>query len=205
MNPNTCTLCEMMFTKLMNARQVAIDATILFADLRGYTSLSLSPAAGAIPQVLDAFYDECAEAIWEGDGLLNKAMGDGVMAIFNFPIKCDDHPSQAIRAARAVQRAWSARHDAFVEAIGASGGSIGVGVGIDCGHVNFGEFGRTYRDLTAIGTVVNTASRAQSMAAAGEILVTDAVHDRARSELGESRIQHFKLKGFDAPTRLWAI
>jgi class 3 adenylate cyclase len=134
----------MMFTKLMNARQVTIDATVLFADLRGYTGLSQSLAADVIPVVLDAFYDECAEAIWEGDGLLNKTMGDGLMAIFNFPIERDDHPSRAVCAARAVQRRWSSRQHALVEAASADGESIGVGVGIDSGQVNFGEFGRKY-------------------------------------------------------------
>ncbi len=154
--------------------------------------------------LLDAFYDECAEAIWEYDGLLNKTMGDAVMAVFNFPIRRDDHASQAVRAARAIQRRCRARRESLAEAFGADKGTICVGVGIDTGKVSFGEFGRTHHDLTAIGTVVNTASRAQSAAAAGEILVTEAVFERARSELNESSGQEFRLKGFDAPIRLWA-
>src|SRR5512147_563259 len=76
MNPNTCTICELMFTKVMKARKITIDATILFADLRGYTSLSQSPEA--VSRLLDAFYDDCAHAIWERDGLLNKTIGDAV-------------------------------------------------------------------------------------------------------------------------------
>ena len=111
MNPNTCTICELMFTRVMKARQVVIDATVLFADLRGYTGLSQSHAAGAVSALLDAFYDECAEAIWERDGLLNKTMGDAVMAVFNFPIRRDDHASQAVLAARAIQTRWGARRD----------------------------------------------------------------------------------------------
>jgi adenylate cyclase len=104
MNPNICTICERMFSRMMKARRVSIDSTVLFADLRGYTSLSQSQSSGAVSQVLDAFYDECAEAIWEHDGLLNKTMGDAVMAIFNFPIRRDDHPIQAVLAARAIQK-----------------------------------------------------------------------------------------------------
>src|SRR5271170_6604522 len=64
MNPNTCTICEMMFERVMKARQVEIDAPILFADLRGYTGLSRTQPSGAISELLDAFYDACAEAIW---------------------------------------------------------------------------------------------------------------------------------------------
>jgi class 3 adenylate cyclase len=67
MNPNSCTICEMMFTKVMKAPQVEIDATILFADLRGSTGMSQSRSTGAISELLDAFYDECAGAICEGD------------------------------------------------------------------------------------------------------------------------------------------
>ena len=87
MNPNTCTICELMFTKVMRARKITIDATIMFADLRGYTSLSQSQSPDAVSGLLDAFYDECASAIWEHDGLLNKTIGDAVMAVFNFPLQ----------------------------------------------------------------------------------------------------------------------
>lgn len=76
MNPNTCTICETMFERVMKARQIEIDATILFADLRGYTSLSQSQSSAAIAILLDAFYDVCGEAIWEHDGIINKTMGD---------------------------------------------------------------------------------------------------------------------------------
>ncbi len=84
MNPNTCTICEMMFSRVMKARQVEIDATILFADLRNYICLSRSQSSGAISELLDAFYDECAEAIWEEDGIVNKTMGDAIMARVQF-------------------------------------------------------------------------------------------------------------------------
>ena len=91
MNPNTCTICELMFTRVMKARKITVDVSVLFADLRGYTTLSQSLSADTVSSLLDAFYDECAAAIWEFDGLLNKTIGDAVMAIFNFPIRHHDH------------------------------------------------------------------------------------------------------------------
>jgi len=204
MNPNTCTICELMFSTVMKARKITIDATVLFADLRGYTSLSQSQSPDAMSALLDAFYDECAGAIWECDGLLNKTIGDAVMAVFNFPIRQDDHTRQAVLAARAIQERWSARHQMLVETLGLAEVALGIGVGIHCGELSFGEFGRSHRDLTAIGTVVNTASRAQSAAAAGEILLTQAVYDRVSSELTGSRAQDYQLKGFEAPVKLYA-
>jgi adenylate cyclase len=204
MNPNTCTICELMFTKVMKARKITIDATILFADLRGYTSLSQSQSPEAVSGLLDAFYDECAHAIWEHDGLLNKTIGDAVMAIFNFPIRQGDHPRQAVLVAQDIQRRWNATRETLGAELGLARAELGVGVGIHCGELSFGEFGRSHRDLTAIGTVVNLASRAQSAAAAGEILVTQAVYDRAQSELAGSRPQQRELKGFEEPTTLYA-
>lgn len=204
MNPNTCIICELMFTTVMRARKVNIDATVLFADLRGYTSLSQSQSPDAISGLLDAFYDECARAIWECDGLLNKTIGDSVMAVFNFPIRRADHARQAMLAARAIQKRWTARREALVEALDLTAGEVGVGIGIHCGQLSFGEFGRSHRDLTAIGTVVNTASRAQSVAAAGEILLTHAVYEHVQAELTGSRPQEYRLKGFEAPTTLYA-
>ena len=204
MNPNTCTVCELMFTTVMRARKVTVDATVLFADLRGYTSLSQSMAPDAMSALLDTFYDECASAIWEHDGLLNKTIGDAVMAIFNFPIHQDDHARQAVRAARKLQERCRAKRDFLVETFGLKGDELGVGIGISSGELSFGEFGRSHRDLTAIGTVVNTASRAQSAAEPGQILVTPTVYERARAEMAGSRAQDYQLKGFDASIELYA-
>jgi class 3 adenylate cyclase len=194
MNPNTCTICELMFSKVMRKRNITIDATVLFADLRDYTGLSQSLAPEAMAALLDAFYDTCASAIWEHDGLLNKTIGDAVMAVFNFPIRQTDHARQALLTARAIRERCRARSEA----------EIGVGIGIHSGELTFGEFGRSHRDLTAIGTVVNTAARAQAAAAAGEILVTRAVYERARADLPDSRGQDYQLKGFEAPVELYA-
>jgi class 3 adenylate cyclase len=204
MNPNTCTICELMFTKVMRARKITIDATIMFADLRGYTSLSQSQSPDAVSGLLDEFYDECANAIWEHDGLLNKTIGDAVMAVFNFPLKRDGHARNAVLAAQEIQANWRERRAALVEAHGLSAEELGIGIGIHTGELSFGEFGRSHRDLTAIGTVVNTASRAQSVAEADQILVTRAVFDRAQPDLKDSPPKAFQLKGFDHPIELYA-
>src|SRR6476661_102695 len=204
MNPNTCTICELMFTTVMRARKVTTDATVLFADLRGYTTLSQSLSPDAISRLLDAFYDECAAAIWEYDGLLNKTIGDAVMAVFNFPIRSEDHATRAVRAAREIQKRWRVARETLAESLDLAGCELGVGIGIHCGELSFGEFGRSHRDLTAIGTVVNTASRAQSAAGAGQILVTQEVYRRAQPDLAGSQGKAYQLKGFQEPVELHA-
>jgi adenylate cyclase len=203
MNPNTCTICEMAFSRVMKARAVTIDATVMFADLRGYTALTERIEQAGLTSLLDAFYDDCAEAIWRYDGLLNKTIGDAVLAIFNFPVKQDDHVTQALLAARQIQDRFRARHDALIKDLGIGDVELGIGVGIDCGETNFGEFGHSHRDLTAVGTVVNRAARAQASAKPGEILVTAAVRDRAPDAISDVG-RDYTLKGFTEPVRLFA-
>jgi adenylate cyclase len=203
MNPNTCTFCELAFTRIMKARNVTIDATVLFADLRGYTTASQSLASSEMTSTLDAFYDECADAIWQHDGLLNKTIGDAVMAVFNFPIRQDHHAAQALGAARQIQRRWGARHPALVAGLGLEDGSLCIGIGISSGAVSFGEFGQSHRDLTAIGTVVNTAARAQSAARGGQILVTQAVRDRCEKDAIQGSGNSYDLKGLSEPIELF--
>src|SRR5579883_341799 len=198
MNPNLCTFCELAFTKIMRARNVTIDATVMFADLRGYTSLSEALSPEAMTELLDLFYDTCGEAIWEQDGLLNKTIGDAVMAVFNFPVKYDDHATRAVLAARAIQAACGKKFAEFARTRDMRGHTLGVGIGIDSGTMKFGEFGRSHRDLTAIGTVVNTAARAQASAEPGSILVIKQVHDRAASLSLGGAPREYRLKGLEA-------
>jgi adenylate cyclase len=202
MNPNTCTLCELAFTRIMKARNITIDATVLFADLRGYTNASQYLAPDQMMITLDAFYDECAEAIWEYDGLLNKTIGDAVMAVFNFPIRQDHHAAQALRAARQLQRRWDVRRNGLAQEFALDEGALCIGVGIASGDVSFGEFGQSHRDLTVIGTIVNTAARAQSVARGGQILVTEAVREQCEHAISDKGAK-YDLKGFTAPIELY--
>lgn len=204
MNPNTCTFCELAFTTIMRARNVDIDATVMFADLRGYTALTETLAPGTMSELLDTFYDACGNAIWAQDGLLNKTIGDAVMAVFNFPVKHADHAARAIAAARALQEDCRTRFADFARNCGIDERSLGVGIGIDSGTMKFGEFGRSHRDLTAIGTVVNIAARAQSAAAPGGILATQRVHERTPDVAWNDAGRDYTLKGIEAPVRLYA-
>ena len=126
------------------------------------------------------------------------------MAVFNFPIGHDDHARHALLAAREIQSRWRSKREAFVEEFGLATSDLGVGIGIHAGEISFGEFGKSHRDLTAIGTVVNTASRAQSVATADQILVTQEVHKRVKGDLVDSQAKTYQLKGFGVPVELYS-
>jgi class 3 adenylate cyclase len=106
-----------------------------------------------------------------------------------------------LHAARQIQVRW---HDIGETLSEAAGQNVGVGIGIDSGQLSFGEFGHSHTDITAIGTVVNTAARAQAAATAGQILLTEAVRARVQADLPESEAHDYQLKGFQTATRLYA-
>jgi adenylate cyclase len=197
MNPNLCTICELMFKVVMRRRNIEAELTILFADLRGYTALSQTLEPGRMQELLDVFYEECAGAIWEHDGLLNKTLGDAVMAIFNFPITRSDHALQAVAAARDIRRRCSAREIALA-AVGLDPTALSLGIGVHTGIASFGEFGRVHKDFTAIGETVNLAARLQAAARPGEVLVSGAVLGKLGGERsGGERV--CSLKGYAEP------
>jgi class 3 adenylate cyclase len=193
-----------MFKRVMKARKVSVDATILFADLRGYTALSQTLPEEQVSELLDAFYDECASAIWANDGLLNKTIGDAVMAVFNFPIRHDGHAANALLAARQIQQQFGLRAASIAAGTENVGAVVGIGIGIDSGMVSFGEFGRSHRDLTAIGNVVNLAARAQSVAERGQILVTQSVRNQTNAATDQAPARSYDLKGIDQPVLLFS-
>ena len=198
MNPNLCTICETNFTKVKKKKQVVIPATVLFADLRGYTNFSERAQGAEVVHMLHSFYDECASAIWERDGIVNKFIGDAVLAIFNFPIMREDHVKQAVLAGIEIQRRCMKQNLTTATPDGTEV-SIGIGVGIHTGNASIGEVGTAYKDFTIIGPVVNTASRIQGAAQVGEILVTEAVYHHVQDLFPQAETHTYQLKGIEKP------
>ena len=194
MHPNLCTICESMFTKVMKQKQVPIPITIMFADIRGYTDLSQHIEATELNKVLHSFYDRRSPAIWEKDAIINKFIGDAVLAIFNFPLTRNDHVANAVQAALQLQH----NCQSLKEEIGLKGNqSLGVGIGIHTGECFMGEVGTAYKDFTAIGPVVNLASRLQGAAGAGEVLVTAEVFEHVKDQFPNAQSRKLTLKGVE--------
>ena len=139
MNPNLCTVCERFFARVYGKKQAIFPATVLFADLRGYTSMAEETASEEVVGMLDEFYDECADAIWEHDGVVNKFIGDAVLAVFNFPYTRSDHVEQAARAA------WTSRSDGRGKGRRTAPASLGIGIGIHTGQARSAKSARPAR------------------------------------------------------------
>ncbi|MDP8922961.1 MAG: adenylate/guanylate cyclase domain-containing protein [Chloroflexota bacterium] len=198
MNPNLCNLCETKFRSVKKAQQVIVPATVLFADVRGYTSLSEEVEAGDVSSMLGEFYDRCSEAIWERDGIVNKLIGDAIIAIYNFPISRQDHVKQAALSGIDLQRRCQA-----MTRMG--GRDLPVGVGIHAGDVAIGEIGRSLKDFTAIGEVVNLAARLQGASQPGEVLVTEQVYREVERDYPAAERRTCTLKGIAKPVTAYVL
>jgi len=202
MNPNLCTICESMFTKVKKRKQIEVPTTILFADLRGYTQLSQNIDASTMNEVLHSFYDYSSNAVWENEGIVNKFIGDAVLAIFNFPLVRKDHVHKAVNAAIQLQKQCRDLKDK----IGLNDEhKLGIGIGIHTGTCNIGEVGNSYKDFTAIGSIVNLASRLQGAAASGEILITEDVYKHVENDFPNLQSKAISLKGIDKPVTSFVI
>lgn len=202
MHPNLCTICESMFTKVKKRKQIPIPVTILFADLRGYTDLSQQIETPEINQLLHFFYDQCSSAIWENEGIINKFIGDAVLSIFNFPLVRKDHVLNSVEAAIELQRNC---HNIKNKIGFGDERNLGVGIGVHTGECFMGEVGTSYKDFTAIGPVVNLASRLQNAARAGEILVTAEAYNRVKYKFPHAKKSMFNLKGINYPVEAYTI
>ncbi len=202
MNPNICTICERAFRRVKKRRHITETVSLLFADMRGYTAASERVDAAALGDLVATFQDAAARAIWAADGIVNKTMGDGLLAIFNFPIKIERHAEAAVTAALDLQRRCSA---AFADLAGRLGDGaaapalgvppLGVGVGVHTGVAEIGEFSSIRSEFTAIGGAVNLAARLQAQAAAGEVLLSAETAARAPALAAGAPTRTLALKG----------
>ncbi len=205
MNPNLCNICETMFTRVKRKKQLIIPTTIFFADLRGYTSLSQDSETEEVMGMLHDFYDTCASAVWGRDGIVNKFIGDAVLAIFNFPIVREDHVRQAVLAGIELQKRCSEKKRLMMTNADGKARSVGVGIGIHTGHASIGEVGTAYKDFTIIGPTVNMASRLQGAAKSGEILVSEEVYGQVADLCPGSESRTYQLKGIATAVEAYTL
>jgi adenylate cyclase len=190
MNPRLCTTCFTFVEK--NHGGAEIECTLLFADVRGSTSIAerLSPAE--FRALLDRFYLEATKAVFDHDGAIDKFVGDEVVALFYPLLAGPDHVAKAVAAARALLRATGHADPA--------GPWLPVGAGVQTGVSWVGSVGEgAQAQLTALGDVVNTASRLASAAATGELLLPALAAPAAGIDPSGLERRTIQLKGKAEP------
>ncbi len=167
--------------------------TILFSDIRGFTSLSEQMSPDEIATLLSDYFTEMVDVVFENGGTLDKFMGDALMALWGAPLAREDDPDRAMQAAILMQRKLE-ELNAHWHREGRPPLAVGIGIGI--GEVFAGNIGSDRRlEYTVIGDAVNTAARLCSEASPGEILITHDLYTSLASPPPVSALAPLPLKG----------
>jgi adenylate cyclase len=177
--------------------------TVLFADIRGFTSISEHAPPEKIVQLLNRYFSAMTDIIFAHGGTLDKYLGDGLMALFGAPTATPLDAANALNAAVAMQRRILGLNAELQEQGFAE---ICVGIGLHTGEVTVGYIGSERRsEYTAIGDTVNTASRLESNAKSSEILISDATAKAAQSRYKLNPREPIAVKNREQPVILWEV
>lgn len=175
------------------------QVTVLFADLTGYTALSNVLDAEEIDGILTAFFEVADAAIVEHGGIIDKHIGDCVMAVFGAPVAHGNDAERAVLAALKIRESLPGLRER-------SGHDIGVHVGVASGEVLASQVGSVrHRAYTVTGESVNLASRLTDQAQSDEILLSSEVYRELRDRLDCEDVGEINVKGFTSPMKAWRL
>ncbi|WP_316162484.1 adenylate/guanylate cyclase domain-containing protein [Bradyrhizobium sp. SZCCHNRI20481] len=172
------------------------EVTVVFCDLRGFTAFTETTEPEEAMNVLREYHAALGKLIFKYEGTLDRYAGDGVMILFNAPIRFEDHTMRAVKMALEMRdeigqltERWKNR-----------GHSLGFGVGIALGYATLGQVGFEHRlEYAAIGSVTNLASRLCDEAKAGQVIVSRRVFGVVEQSVDARPIDDLHLKGFNHP------
>lgn len=171
------------------------NVTVLFADIRGFTSMSETMQAQQVSEILNEYFTEIEPIITKYNGIINKFIGDAVMAIFGEPIQDKNHPSNAVRCGyemllkvKELQKKWASEGKPKIE----------IGVGVNTGEVFVGNIGSVNRmEYTVIGDTVNLASRLESYNKVykTKMLISSSTYAETKGIVDVMKISDVEIRG----------
>lgn len=189
-NPRYCEPCE----RYENPGGAEVVLTMLFADVRGSTNLASKMSALDFSRLINRFYTVATDVLVNADAMVDRLVGDEVVALFIPGLAGPKHPGRAIESSKTLLELTGHRDRA--------GPWVPLGVGIHTGLAFVGVVGGTEgrpTDFTALGDNVNITARLASHAKAGEILISDAAYEAAGLDPGSLEHRQLEVKGKDEP------
>ncbi|MCA9384524.1 MAG: adenylate/guanylate cyclase domain-containing protein [Candidatus Magasanikbacteria bacterium] len=179
--------------------------TVLFSDLRGFTTLSESLTPEQLVEVLNMYLDEMTKIVFAEGGVLDKYIGDAVMAFWNAPMTQEDHAARAVRCSLAMKKRLQEMNE---QKLFPNGVQLRVGIGMNTGEMVVGNIGSSLRhDYTVIGDSVNLASRTESLCKdyGSEIIVTKNTLDELQGQFLQRELDQVAVKGKTEPVKIHEI
>lgn len=187
-----CASCGRPLRAVDDERRVV---TVVFADLVGFTTLSERLDPERVKNLVDGCFDRLAADVTAFGGQVDKIVGDALVALFGAPTAHEDDAERAVRAALRMQ-------ETLREEAAELGQALQIRVGVNTGEVLVGAM-RAAGSVTAMGDVVNTASRLQTSAEPGEVVVGPATHAATKGTIAYEPLGLLAAKGRDEPVERW--
>ncbi len=197
-------------TKIVNDGEESIklggdkkDITVMFIDIRGFTPISESLEPEIVVEILNEYLTMATEEIIKSNGVLDKYIGDGIMALFNVPYTMEESELDCIKAALRIKNNSKPLYDKLYQKYGKE---VEFGIGINCGNAIVGNIGSEKRmDYTAIGDTVNTAARLEANAKRGQILISEELYVRISDKVKVNIVGELQLKGKETPILTYEV
>jgi adenylate cyclase len=187
---------------------VEVEGTVMFTDLRGFTTFSEQRSAVEVIEILNTYLSEMSAAILDHGGTLVSYLGDGILAVFGAPIEQPDHAERALAASREMLTQRLPRFNEWLREQGLDV-QLRMGIGLNTGQFMSGNVGSERRlEYTAIGDVVNTASRLEGMTKGTPYMMFLA--DSTRQHLGDDAsdlvyVDELDVRGREESVKVWAL
>lgn len=187
----------------------SVQVTVLFSDIRNFTTISETLNAHEVVEMLNAYFSRTTEPILVEGGMVNKFIGDAVMAIFGSPVRYPDHARRALRAALQMAREAEDFKQWMRERFPDRGlPEFRIGIGVHSGEAVIGDIGSVKRtEFTAIGDTVNAASRLEGVTKDMQcaLVASKATVDAAGGGVITGKQETVKVKGKDEPIEVFEI
>jgi adenylate cyclase len=184
------------------------EGTVMFSDLRGFTSFAEKMPVDQVIEVLNRYLTEMSDAILDHGGTLVAYMGDGIMAVFGAPVEQPDHADRALAAAREMIGPRLERFNDYLKGEGLGEG-FRMGVGLNSGQVMSGNVGSERRlEYTAIGDTTNTAARLEGMTKGTphQLFAADSTVSALKLKPDDlAFVDEMEVRGREAKIKLWSI
>ena len=169
------------------------EVTVMFADIRGFTTMSEEMEPGRVVEILNEYFTRVTDVIFDNGGTLDKYIGDAVMAVFGAPISKGNDAAAAVNSAIQIQRLLVELNR---DAAARQWPELRVGIGINTGSAIAGNIGSPRRlDYTVVGDAVNTAQRLMTNTAGGQILISESTARKIGKTFDLERLPELKVKG----------
>jgi adenylate cyclase len=178
------------------------EITIVFLDLRGFTAFSDNAEPEEVMDFLRAYHAEMGQLVFKFDGTLERFMGDGVVVIFNDPIRCADHTQKAVQMTLEMRDRVKELRKAWLK----KGYDLDLGVGLAAGYATLGTVGFESRmDYGTVGNLPNLAARMCAEARGGQILTDQKTMTRIEDLFDAEMLPELQLKGISRPVVAYNI